>query len=100
MFNSLSPDQQSELRSMFAGMMENMELNFSLNRLVSNLRMATPTSTGAAHTGCVATMAHPSPTDLRRRATGPIEGSGEFLGQANAAQDCRRSTWSRSSQPR
>ena len=42
MFNSLSPDQQSELRSMFAGMMENMELNFSLNRLVSNLRMATP----------------------------------------------------------
>jgi len=42
MFNSLSGEQQSELRSLFGQMMQNMELNFSLNRLVSNLRQATP----------------------------------------------------------
>ncbi len=42
MFNSLSGEQQAQLRAMFAQMMENMELNFSMNRLVANLRQATP----------------------------------------------------------
>ena len=42
MFNSLSSEQQGELRSLFDQMMQNMELNFAMNRLVSNLRMATP----------------------------------------------------------
>ncbi len=42
MFNSLSAEQQGELRSLFDQMMQNMEMNFSMNRLVSNLRMATP----------------------------------------------------------
>jgi uncharacterized protein with von Willebrand factor type A (vWA) domain len=42
MFNSLSAEQQGELRSLFDQMMQNMEINFSMNRLVSNLRMATP----------------------------------------------------------
>ena len=42
MFNSLSSEQQGELRAMFDQMMSDMELNFSMNRLVSNLRMATP----------------------------------------------------------
>ena len=42
MFNSLSSEQQGELRAMFDQMMQDMDLNFSMNRLVSNLRMATP----------------------------------------------------------
>ena len=42
MFNSLSSEQQGELRSLFDQMMQNMDLNFSMNRLVSNLRKATP----------------------------------------------------------
>ena len=42
MFNSLSAEQQSELRGLFSQMMANMELDLSLNRLVSNLRRATP----------------------------------------------------------
>jgi uncharacterized protein with von Willebrand factor type A (vWA) domain len=42
MFNSLSSEQQGELRALFDQMMQNMELNFSMNRLVSNLRQATP----------------------------------------------------------
>ena len=42
MFNSLSAEQQGELRALFDQMMQNMELNFSMNRLVSNLRQATP----------------------------------------------------------
>src|SRR5665213_2093321 len=36
MFNSLSSEQQGELRSLFDEMMQNMELNFSMNRLISN----------------------------------------------------------------
>lgn len=42
MFNSLSPDQQRELRGMFDQMMSDMDLNFSMSRLVDNLRLATP----------------------------------------------------------
>lgn len=42
MFNSLSSEQQGELRGLFSQMMQNMDLDFSLSRLVSNLRQATP----------------------------------------------------------
>ncbi len=42
MFNSLSAEQQGELRGLFSQMMRNMDLDFSLSRLVSNLRQATP----------------------------------------------------------
>ncbi len=42
MFNSLSGQQQSELRGLFDRLMSNMELNFSLARLGSNLRQAAP----------------------------------------------------------
>ncbi|MDH2904321.1 MAG: VWA domain-containing protein [Actinomycetota bacterium] len=42
MFNSLSAQQQGELRELFSQMMQNMDLDFSLSRLVSNLRQATP----------------------------------------------------------
>jgi uncharacterized protein with von Willebrand factor type A (vWA) domain len=42
MFNSLSSEQQGELRSLFSQMLQNMDLDFSLSRLVSNLRQATP----------------------------------------------------------
>jgi uncharacterized protein with von Willebrand factor type A (vWA) domain len=42
MFNSLSADQQSELRGLFSQMMANMDLDFALSRLVSNLRQSTP----------------------------------------------------------
>ena len=71
MFNSLSSEQQGELRALFDQMMQNMELNFSMNRLVSNLRQATPDidwNRGASH-------ARPGRLVLRRsrlgrRATG------------------------------
>ena len=87
MFNSLSPEQQGELRSMFAGMMENMELNFSLNRLVSNLRMATPDiDWNRAHR-----MRGDDGSPFADAASvaeqlGQLKGLEEFLGQANAAQ--------------
>jgi uncharacterized protein with von Willebrand factor type A (vWA) domain len=42
MFNSLSGEQQAELRALYSQMIQNMELDFSLSRLVSNLRQATP----------------------------------------------------------
>ena len=42
MFNSLSPEQQATLRSTFSSMLNDMDLNFSLNRLMGNLRQALP----------------------------------------------------------
>jgi len=42
MFNSLSADQQAELRGLFQQMLGDLDLNFSMNRLVNNLRQATP----------------------------------------------------------
>jgi len=87
MFNSLSPDQQSELRSMFAGMMENMELNFSLNRLVSNLRMATPDIDWSRAHRMRGDDGSPfaDATSVAEQ-LGQLKGLEEFLGQANAAQ--------------
>ena len=87
MFNSLSSEQQGELRSLFGQMMENMELNFSMNRLVSNLRMATPDidwnqahrmrGTNGSSFADVASVAEQ---------LGELRGLEQFLGQANAAQ--------------
>ncbi len=42
MFNSLSSEQQNELRGLFDQLMGDMSLDLSLSRLVSNLRQATP----------------------------------------------------------
>ncbi len=87
MFNSLSAEQQGELRSLFNQMMENMELNFSMNRLVSNLRMATPDiDWNRAHR-----MRGQDGSPFSRAASvaeqlGELKGLEEFLGQANAAQ--------------
>jgi len=42
MFNSLSAEQQAELRSLFSQTFGDMNLQFSLSRLVANLRQMTP----------------------------------------------------------
>ena len=87
MFNSLSAEQQGELRNMFSQMMENMELNFSLNRLVSNLRMATPDiDWNRAHR-----MRGDDGGPFAQSASiaeqlGQLKGLEEFLGQSSAAQ--------------
>jgi uncharacterized protein with von Willebrand factor type A (vWA) domain len=87
MFNSLSAAQQGELRALFDQMMENMELNFSMNRLVSNLRMATPDiDWNRAHRmrgnqGGPFAQAASAAEQL-----GQLKGLEEFLGRANAAQ--------------
>ena len=87
MFNSLSGEQQSELRAMFNQMMQNMELNFSLNRLVGNLRQATPDiDWNRAHR-----MRGEQPSSFADAASvaeqlGELRGLEEFLGQASAAQ--------------
>ncbi len=87
MFNSLSGEQQSELRAMFNQMMENMELNFSLNRLVANLRQATPDiDWNRAHR-----MRGDEPSSFAEAASiaeqlGELRNLEEFLGRSNAAQ--------------
>ncbi len=87
MFNSLSSAQQGELRALFDQMMENMELNFSLNRLVSNLRQAAPDlDWNRAHR-----MRGQDGSPFARAASvaeqlGQLKGLEEFLGQSHAAQ--------------
>ncbi|HEY5266896.1 MAG TPA: VWA domain-containing protein [Acidimicrobiales bacterium] len=87
MFNSLSSEQQGELRSLFDQMMQNMELNFSMNRLVSNLRQATPDlDWNRAHR-----MRGQDGSPFAQSASvaeqlGQLKGLEEFLGQSNAAQ--------------
>ncbi|HVB51156.1 MAG TPA: VWA domain-containing protein [Acidimicrobiales bacterium] len=87
MFNSLSSQQQGELRSLFDQMMQNMELNFSMNRLVSNLRQATPDlDWNRAHR-----MRGQDGSPFAQAASvaeqlGQLKGLEEFLGQSNAAQ--------------
>jgi uncharacterized protein with von Willebrand factor type A (vWA) domain len=87
MFNSLSPDQQAELRGMFSQMMRDMDLEFSLSRLVSNLRQATPDidwqrahrlrGQGGGSFGEATSVAEQ---------LGELQGLENFLGRANAAQ--------------
>jgi uncharacterized protein with von Willebrand factor type A (vWA) domain len=87
MFNSLSSAQQGELRALFDQMMQNMELNFSLNRLVSNLRQATPDlDWNRAHR-----MRGQDGSPFAQAASvaeqlGQLKGLEEFLGQSHAAQ--------------
>ena len=87
MFNSLSGEQQGELRALFDRMMQNMELDFALNRLVSNLRQATPDiDWNRAHR-----MRGNDPSSFAQTASvaeqlGELRGLEQFLGQGNAAQ--------------
>jgi uncharacterized protein with von Willebrand factor type A (vWA) domain len=87
MFNSLSSEQQGELRALFDQMMQNMELNFSLNRLVSNLRQAAPDlDWNRAHR-----MRGQDGSPFAQAASvaeqlGQLKGLEEFLGQSHTAQ--------------
>ena len=87
MFNSLSGEQQSELRAMFNQMMENMELNFALHRLMANLRQATPDiDWNRAHR-----LRGDGPSSFAEarsaaEAMGELRHLEEFLGRADAAQ--------------
>jgi len=87
MFNSLSSEQQNELRGMFSQMMENMELNFAMNRLVSNLRMATPDlDWSRAHRMRGQNGSSFSDTASLAQQLGELKNLEEFLGKANAAE--------------
>ena len=87
MFNSLSSEQQGELRSLFAQMMENMDLNFSMNRLVSNLRQATPDiDWNRAHRMRGQGGSRFSDATSVAEQLGELRNLEEFLGKANAAQ--------------
>jgi uncharacterized protein with von Willebrand factor type A (vWA) domain len=87
MFNSLSGEQQGELRALFDRMMQNMEMDMSLNRLVSNLRQATPDiDWNRAHR-----MRGSDPSSFAQTASvaeqlGDLRGLEQFLSQGNAAQ--------------
>ncbi|MDE3107570.1 MAG: VWA domain-containing protein [Acidobacteriota bacterium] len=87
MFNSLSAEQQSELRSLFDQMMQNMEINFSMNRLVSNLRMATPELDGnrAHRTRGQGSGSFADATDVAE-SLGQLRDLEDFLGRSSAAQ--------------
>ena len=87
MFNSLSGEQQGELRDLFGSMMQDMDLNFSMNRLVSNLRQATPDLDWNGQPR----LRGSDPTSFSRSAEvaeqlGDLRNLEEFLGRANAAQ--------------
>ena len=87
MFNSLSSEQQGELRSLFGQMMENMELNFSMNRLVSNLRMATPDlDWNGAHRMRGNRGSRFADAASVAEQLGELRGLEEFLGRSHAAQ--------------
>ncbi len=87
MFNSLSGEQQAQLRDLYAQMMRNMELDLSLNRLVSNLRQATPdidwqrAHRMRGHEGG----SFADATSLAEQ-LGELQGLEDFLGRANAAR--------------
>ncbi|MBU6515819.1 MAG: VWA domain-containing protein [Acidobacteria bacterium] len=87
MFNSLSGEQQAQLRDLYAQMMRNMELDLSLNRLVSNLRQAAPdidwqrAHRMRGHEGG----SFADATSLAEQ-LGELQGLEDFLGRANAAR--------------
>ena len=87
MFNSLSSEQQGELRALFDQMMQNMELNFSMNRLVSNLRQATPDiDWNRAHRMRGQDGSPFADAASVAEQLGELKGLEEFLGQSHAAQ--------------
>ena len=87
MFNSLSGEQQAQVRDLYAQMMRNMELDLSLNRLVSNLRQATPdidwqrAHRMRGHEGG----SFADATSLAEQ-LGELQGLEDFLGRADAAR--------------
>ena len=87
MFNSLSGEQQAQLRDLYAQMMRNMELDLSLNRLVSNLRQAAPdidwqrAHRMRGHEGG----SFADATSLAEQ-LGELQDLEDFLGRANAAR--------------
>jgi len=87
MFNSLSGEQQAQLRDLYAQMMRNMELDLSLNRLVSNLRQAAPdidwqrAHRMRGHEGG----SFADATSLAEQ-LGELQGLEDFVGRANAAR--------------
>jgi uncharacterized protein with von Willebrand factor type A (vWA) domain len=86
MFNSLSAAQQAELRGLFSQMMKNLELDFSLNRLVSNLRQATPDiDWQRAHRMRGQSGGSFSEATSIAEQLGQLQGLENFLGRANAA---------------
>jgi uncharacterized protein with von Willebrand factor type A (vWA) domain len=87
MFNSLSGEQQRELRDLFNQMMQDMDLGNSLNRLVSNLRQAMP----ELDWGGQPRLRGSDPTSFARAADvaeqlGDLRNLEDFLGRANAPQ--------------
>ena len=87
MFNSLSSEQQNELRSLFDQMMQDMDLNFSMNRLVSNLRMATPDiDWSRAHRMRGQGGSPFSEATSVAEQLGELKGLEDFLGQSRPAQ--------------
>jgi uncharacterized protein with von Willebrand factor type A (vWA) domain len=87
MFNSLSAEQQGELRALFGEMMQNMELNFSMNRLVSNLRQAAPDiDWNRAHRMRGQDGSRFADAASIAEQLGELRGLEEFLGQSHAAQ--------------
>ena len=87
MFNSLSSEQQGELRSLFNQMMSDMDLNFSMNRLVSNLRQATPDiDWNRAHRMRGEDGSSFADATSIAEQLGQLRGLEEYLGKANAAQ--------------
>jgi uncharacterized protein with von Willebrand factor type A (vWA) domain len=87
MFNSLSSEQQNELRSLFDQMMQDMDLNFSMNRLVSNLRMAAPDiDWNRAHRMRGQDGSPFSEATSIAEQLGELKGLEDFLGQSRAAQ--------------
>ncbi len=87
MFRSLSRERQGELRDLFERTMGSMELDFSLSRLVSNLRQATPELdwSRAHRLRGNGGSSFADATDVAAE-LGEVRGLEEFLGRAGAAQ--------------
>ncbi|MDE3065561.1 MAG: VWA domain-containing protein [Acidobacteriota bacterium] len=86
MFNSLSSDQQRELRDLFDQMMGDMALDLSLSRLVSNLRQATPDiDWGRAHRMRGTGSSFAEATSVAEQ-LGGLRGLEDFLAGSNPAQ--------------
>jgi uncharacterized protein with von Willebrand factor type A (vWA) domain len=87
MFNSLSGEQQRELRELFGQMMQDMDLGFSLNRLVQNLRQAMPELdwNGQPRLRGQDPSSFSDAADISRQLS-DVKNLEEFLGRANAPQ--------------
>lgn len=87
MFNSLSSEQQQELRSLFENVMSDMDLGLSLHRLNSNLRMATPDiDWNRAHRLRGQGESNFSQAAQAAQDLGELKGLEEFLSRTGAAQ--------------